>query len=320
MRPLRFTLAAACFAALALAGATPPAPEDPPMNSTSGVRPPLTPEDARVILHKGTERAFTGKYTDHFEAGTYECRACGAPLYRSADKFHSGCGWPAFDDEIPGAVRRLPDADGRRTEIVCAACGGHLGHVFEGEGLTPKNVRHCVNSISLRFHAAAPPSPAAGGRAIFSGGCFWGVEYHFEKVPGVLSVVSGYTGGHLDHPTYRDVCGHGTGHAEAVEVRFDPSVVDYETLAKLFFEIHDPTQVDRQGPDIGPQYRSEIFYLDEEQKAVAEKLIARLEAKGMRVATKVTPAGTFWPAEEYHQDYYEKKGSEPYCHARVKRF
>jgi peptide methionine sulfoxide reductase msrA/msrB len=280
----------------------------------------LTPEEENVILHKGTERPWTGEYTDYTQKGTYTCKQCNAPLYRSDDKFESHCGWPSFDDEIEGAVKRIPDPDGMRTEIVCARCGGHLGHVFLGEGFTDKDTRHCVNSISMNFVPAPQELGRNTSRAIYAGGCFWGVEYFMQQKKGVISVTSGYIGGHKDNPTYREVCSHTTGHAEAVEIVFDPKQVSYEELTKLFFEIHDPTQVDRQGPDIGDQYRSEIFYVDDEQKKVAENLISILKSKGYDVATKVTKATTFWPAEDYHQDYYDNKGTLPYCHGYTKRF
>ena len=279
---------------------------------------PLTEAERRVIVDKGTEAPFTGKYTDTFDPGTYYCKQCGAPLYRSTDKFESSCGWASFDDEIEGAVKRLPDPDGRRTEIVCARCGGHLGHVFKGEKYTPKNTRHCVNSLSLDFEPAA--TTAATDTAIFAGGCFWGVEHLMQQQPGVLSVESGYIGGTVKNPTYEQVCSKTTGHAEAVRVVFDPSKVSYRELAKLFFEIHDPTQTDGQGPDLGPQYRSEVFFRGSDQQKEAQELIGELKAKGYKVVTKVTPATEFYPAEAYHQDYYDRKGTEPYCHARVRRF
>jgi peptide methionine sulfoxide reductase msrA/msrB len=275
----------------------------------------LTPEEARVILRKGTEAPGTGIYTDHFEDGAYACRQCGALLYRSENKFHSGCGWPAFDLAIKGAVKRQPDADGRRTEIVCANCDGHLGHVFEGEGFTPRDTRHCVNSISMDF---VPADEVGLGRAIFAGGCFWGVEYAFEELPGVLDARSGYIGGHTENPSYKEVCNDRTGHAEAVEVLYDPARIDFAGLAKVFFEIHDPTQIHRQGPDVGSQYRSAVFPVNDEQTRIAEELIAHLKKTGVKVATSIEPAGTFWPAEEYHQDYVQKHPARA-CHARTQR-
>lgn len=277
----------------------------------------LTADEKQVILHKGTERPFTGKYYDFKAKGTYVCKQCGAALYRSEDKFDSRCGWPSFDDEIEGAVKRVPDVDGLRTEIVCARCGAHLGHVFTGEGFTAKNTRHCVNSISMEF---VPAAEVKLDTAIFAGGCFWGVEYYMKKARGVLAVESGYTGGTVEDPSYEEVCEGGTGHVEAVRVLFDKSKTDYETLAKLFFELHDPTQVNRQGPDYGEQYRSEVFYNSPEQKAIAERLIRQLKEKGYEVATVLAPASTFWVAEDYHQNYYERKGTLPYCHGYTKRF
>ena len=163
------------------------------------------------------------------------------------------------------------------------------------------------------------PAPATQ-EAFFAGGCFWGVEYWLQKVPGVLRVESGYMGGQVDSPTYEQVCTGRTGHAETVRVVFDPAKTTYEALARLFFEIHDPTEVDRQGPDIGHQYRSAVFFSGDEQRRIAEKLVLELTRRGYKVATRVEPAETFWRAEDYHQRHYEHKGSVPYCHARVERF
>ena len=276
----------------------------------------LSPEEERVILHKGTEAPFSGEFVHSHEKGEYRCKRCGAALFPSGAKFDSHCGWPSFDDAEPGALREIPDADGERREIVCAACGAHLGHVFRGEGFTAKNTRHCVNSISLSF----APQTAATATAYFAGGCFWGVEYYFEQAPGVIRAESGYMGGKVANPSYEDVKTGRSGHAETVRVVFDPARTRYEQLARLFFEIHDPTQVDHQGPDFGEQYRSVVFYADEAQRATAAALMATLKARGYAVATTLVPAGTFYKAEDYHQDYYHLKGTTPYCHARSNRF
>jgi len=273
---------------------------------------PLTPEERRVLINKGTEAPFSGKYNDCFDQGIYICKQCNAPLYRSEDKFNSHCGWPSFDDEIAGAVKRIRDADGQRIEILCAQCGGHLGHVFEGEGITPKNTRHCVNSISMQFVRAK--------RAYFAGGCFWGVEHLMQQQAGVMGAVSGYMGGHVKEPTYEEVCRKITGHLEVVAVTYLVDETNFETLAKFFFEIHDPTQKDGQGPDKGEQYASAIFYQNNEEKEIAERLIQLLKVKGYDVVTRLLPVSTFWKAEGYHQDYYYKNGKEPYCHRYQKKF
>ena len=278
----------------------------------------LSKEEERVIVNKGTEAPFSGVYNDFFERGFYHCKRCGARLYISDDKFSSSCGWPSFDDEIKEAIRRETDLDGKRTEILCANCGAHLGHVFEGERLTEKDIRHCVNSISLIFVPAGEDPDI--GKAYFAGGCFWGVEYFFEQKEGVISAVSGYMGGDLENPSYQDVSSRNTGHLEIVEVTYDVNKVSYEDLARLFFEIHDPTQSDGQGPDIGNQYLSAIFFNNEEEELTASRLIDILKKKGYRVVTKLFPASTFWKAEQYHQNYYGKNKKTPYCHRYEKKF
>lgn len=278
----------------------------------------LTPDVINIIQNKHTEKPFSGKYIDKKSNGSYLCRGCGAVLFRADNQFHSGCGWPSFDDAIKNNVKEIPDADGRRTEIVCAQCNAHLGHVFHGEQFTAKNTRHCVNSLSVEF--VDDSAVLKTEEAIVAGGCFWGVDYLFQQLPGVLLTEVGYTDGITQNPTYQQVCSHTTNHVEALRIVFDAEKTTYEKIIQYFFEIHDPTQQDGQGPDVGSQYLSRIFYFNDQQKQIAEKLKNQLIEKGLKIATIIKPVTIFWPAEEYHQHYYEKNNHAPYCHRWTKRF
>lgn len=283
----------------------------------------LSPDEARIILRKGTEPAFCGNLLDNKKEGTYVCRLCGLPLFSSDAKFESGTGWPSFFKPVDAAhVRTEHDVSHGmvRTEVLCARCGAHLGHVFEDAPQTPTGLRFCLNSASLEFVEKGSPMPEASRplkteTAYFAGGCFWGVEDQLQQVPGVIDAVSGYMGGTVEKPTYKQVCSDETGHAETVKVVYDPARVSYRELLEWFFRIHDPTQLNRQGPDYGSQYRSAIFATDENQLREAREFVEAQRAgerfKGRTIVTQILPtsaAGPFWEAEAYHQDYHAKHG------------
>ena len=307
----------------------------PPVINDPGAYHKLSQEEAYVILKKGTERPFTGAYHNNKVKGTYICKQCNNPLFRSIDKFDSGTGWPSFDDAL--AVKEETDADGYRTEILCSNCDGHLGHVFRGEGFTNKQTRHCVNSLSLDFVPSKEEKPKAAkpqntdvvpiseyikGKgyenfqvATFAGGCFWCTEAAFERIEGVIDVISGYSGGKQAYPTYKQVGYGNTDHAEAIIIYYDPAIVDYATLLQVFFVAHDPTQLNRQGPDVGRQYRSAIFYHNADQKALSSSVIHTLNESGKlekKIVTELNPYEEFWVAEGYHQDYYELNPGNSY--------
>lgn len=275
----------------------------------------LTPEQFRILRNQGTEAAFCGGLLKEKDEGIYACVACGLPLFESKTKFESGTGWPSFYQAVGSTnIAERPDfGHGMvRTEILCARCDGHLGHLFP-DGPKPTGLRYCLNSESLKFiptaklAEAGEEAPKADvAEAVIAGGCFWCVEAVFEEIDGVLDVVSGYAGGDAASANYQAVSTGRTKHAEAVRIVYDPKKVTLEQLLEIHFATHDPTTLNRQGNDVGPQYRSTVFYANEEEKKIAEKYIAKLTAEkkfGDPIVTTLEPLTDFYLAEPYHQNY-----------------
>jgi len=291
----------------------------------------LTPEQYRIVRENGTETPFHNAFWDHHAEGLYVDVVSGEPLFSSRDKFDSGTGWPSFTRPLDsGAVVERSDTSGgmTRIEVRSAQANSHLGHLFD-DGPAPTGRRYCINSAALRFvpvdalaangYGALLPqfgcsADTAANVAIFGAGCFWGTEAYFRRVPGVLTTAVGYAGGSVPAPSYEQVCSKQTGHAEVVRLTFDPTVISYDQLVRHFLRLHDPTALNRQGNDIGTQYRSLIVATTAEQERVARAALQRAAARYPRpLVTEINRADLFYPAEEYHQDYL---GRNPggYCH------
>jgi len=288
----------------------------------------LTPEQYRITRGKGTEAAFCGGLLKNKEAGIYFCLDCGLPLFRSDAKFESGTGWPSFFQPVaPENIRERPDFSHgmARTETLCARCDAHLGHLFD-DGPRPTGLRFCMNSESLKFKKnedlksageQIPPQPEIA-EAVIAGGCFWCVEAVFEEIDGVHDVISGYAGGDKATANYETVSTGKTKHAEAVKIVYDTKKVPFEELLKVHFATHDPTTKNQQGNDVGPQYRSAIFYKSEQEKQIAEATIADLnDAKKFKgpIVTTLEPLTEFFPAESYHQNYVCRNPYKGYVRA-----
>jgi peptide methionine sulfoxide reductase msrA/msrB len=274
----------------------------------------LTPEQHHVTRAKGTERPFSSEMCGLFEAGRYLCTCCGEPLFDAEEKFESGSGWPSFTHPVQhdAIAYQLDLSHGmERVETQCSVCDAHLGHVFP-DGPAPSGLRYCINALALR------KSDAGEARATFGGGCFWCTEAVFEQLAGVSRVESGYAGGSTPDPSYQAVCSGQTGHAEVVQVTFDPSVVSYADLLRIHLSTHDPTTPNRQGADRGTQYRSIVLTHDDDQASVARQVLAEMAPLfDDPIVTEVRPLDSFYRAEDYHQDYYASNPNRPYCAAVI---